>query len=168
MTGVPAPSRGGRRSPVSGGELVPDFATHYYRASRAPFLSLSDLPDEQATAVMAEPGAQATVTWGDSFAAMEVTRDFGLAFAPRPYYGRLYRLADIAGPRGAVRDPETRPGGLRGPGSRRDPGDVRRGPAAERRAGAPLPPAAPLAAAGGVRLGAAPPARLGRARRAPR
>ncbi len=27
---------------------------------------------------------------------MEVTRDFGLAFAQKPYYGRLYRLADIA------------------------------------------------------------------------
>jgi hypothetical protein len=149
--------------------MVPDFATHYYRASRAPFLNLSDLTDEQATAVMAEltrerrdgvqqrpfgrtylemrrvvedrlrrqftalgghperraphyfvlgespwfrglaadmkeiripvselPGAQTTVTWGDSFAAMEATRDFGLAFAPKPYYGRLYRLADIA------------------------------------------------------------------------
>ncbi len=155
---------------LSGGEFVPDFATHYYRASRAPFLNLSDLPDEQAVAVMAEltrerregaqqrpfgrtylemrrtaedrlrqrftalsgrperraphyfvlgespwfrglavdmeeirvplgdlPGAQTTVTWGDSFAAMEVTRDFGLAFAQKPYYGRLYRLADIAG-----------------------------------------------------------------------
>jgi len=155
---------------LSGGESVPGFATHYYRASRAPFLNLSDLPDEQAVAVMAEltrerregaqrrpfgrtylemrrtaedrlrqrftalsgrpewraphyfvlgespwfrglavdmeeirvplgdlPGAQTTVTWGDSFAAMEVTRDFGLAFAQKPYYGRLYRLADIAG-----------------------------------------------------------------------
>jgi len=39
---------------LSGGEFVPDFATHYYRASRAPFLNLSDLPDEQAVAVMAE------------------------------------------------------------------------------------------------------------------
>lgn len=39
---------------MSGGEGVPDFATHYYRASRAPFLSLSDLPGEQAVAVMAE------------------------------------------------------------------------------------------------------------------
>src|ERR1700733_666854 len=119
---------------LSGGEFVPDFATHYYRASRAPFLNLSDLADEQAVAVMAEltrerregaqqrpfgrtylemrrtaedrperrpphyfvlgespwfrglavdmeeirvplsdlPGAQTTVTWGDSFAAMEV------------------------------------------------------------------------------------------------
>lgn len=155
---------------MSGGEAVPDFATHYYRASRAPFLNLSDLPGEQAAAVMAEltrerraglqhrpfgrtylemrrvaearlrdrftalggrperraphylvlgespwfrglaadmeevrvplsglPDAQVTVTWGDSFAAMEVTRDFGLAFAPKPYYGRLYRLADVAG-----------------------------------------------------------------------
>jgi hypothetical protein len=40
--------------------------------------------------------AQTTLTWGDSFAAMEVTGDFGLAFVPRPYYGRLYRLDDIA------------------------------------------------------------------------
>jgi hypothetical protein len=39
---------------LSGGEFVPDFTTHYYRASRAPFLNLSDLPDEQAVAVMAE------------------------------------------------------------------------------------------------------------------
>lgn len=154
---------------MSGGEIVPDFATHYYRASRAPFLSLSDLPDEQVMAVMAElirerregvqqrpfgrayiemrrvaedrlrrqftalggrperraphyfvlgespwfrglavdmkeirvpvselPTGQTTVTWGDSFAAMEVTRDFGLAFVPKPHYGRLYRLKDIA------------------------------------------------------------------------
>lgn len=150
-------------------EIVPDFATHYYRASRAPFLNLSDLPDQQAMAVMAGlirerregvqqrpfgrtyiemrriaedrlrrqftalgglperraphyfvlgespwfrglatdmeeirvgisdlPGAQTTVTWGDSFAAMEATRDFGLTFTPKPYYGRLYRLEDIA------------------------------------------------------------------------
>ena len=154
---------------MSGREIIPDFATHYYRASRAPFLNLSDLPGEQAMAVMAEltlerraglqqrpfgrtymemrrvveerlrrqfaalggrperhaphyfvlgespwfrglavdmeeiripvselPGAQTTITWGDSFAAMEATRDFGLAFVPRPYYGRLYRLADVA------------------------------------------------------------------------
>jgi hypothetical protein len=48
-------------------------------------IPLSELPD-----------AQTTVTWGDSFAAMEATRDFGLAFVPKPYYGRLYRLEDIA------------------------------------------------------------------------
>ncbi len=154
---------------MAGGEGVPDFAAHYYRASRAPFLSLSDLPDEQAMAVMAElireqreglqqrpfgrtyiqmrrvvedrlrrqfialggcperraphyfvlgespwfrglavdmeeiripvtelPGAQTTVTWGDSFTAMEAARDFGFAFVPRPYHGRIYRLDDIA------------------------------------------------------------------------
>ena len=38
---------------------------------------------------------QTTVTWGDSFAAMEVTRDFGRSFVPKPYYGRVYRLEDI-------------------------------------------------------------------------
>jgi hypothetical protein len=39
---------------VSGGEIVPDFVTHYYRASRAPLLNRSDLPDARAMAVMAE------------------------------------------------------------------------------------------------------------------
>lgn len=157
-----------RLRPAFRGPAVPDFATHYYRASRAPFLNLSDLPEEQALTVMADltrerreglqhrpfgriyldmrreaedrlrrhftrlggrperrvphyfvlgespwfsglasdmreirvplaalPAEQTTVTWSDSFAAMEVTRDFGLTFTPRPYYGRLYRLADI-------------------------------------------------------------------------
>lgn len=155
---------------MSGSGTVPDFATHYYRTSRAPFLNLSDLPDDQVVPVMrglnrerdegvqhrpfgrtylamrraaedrlrqqfiaqggqprrkaphyfvlgespwfhgladdmerihiplqALPEAQTTVTWADSFAAMGVTRDFGLAFAPKPYYGRLYRLEDIDG-----------------------------------------------------------------------
>ena len=39
---------------MHGEEIVPDFATHFYRASRAPFLNLSDLPDDPVTAVMAE------------------------------------------------------------------------------------------------------------------
>jgi hypothetical protein len=172
---------------MGGGESVPGFVTHYYRGSRAPFLSLSDLPDEQAAAVMAElirerregrqqrpfgrtylemrriaedrlrrrflalggrpqrraphyfvlgespwfrglaadmeeirvtlgdlPDAQTTVTWGDSFAAMEVTRDFGLAFAQKPYYGRLYRLADIAGLAARYGIPRPAPDGYQG------------------------------------------------------
>ena len=33
---------------------IPTFATHYYLADREPFLSLSDLPVDEATAVMAE------------------------------------------------------------------------------------------------------------------
>lgn len=151
-------------------EFIADFVTHYYRASRAPFLNLSDLPDDQVTAVMADlirerregahkrpfgrtyiemrrvvedrlrrqftarggrperhaphyfvlgespwfrglaadmeeiriplsglPPAQTTVTWGDSFATTGTTRDFGLAFTPRPYYGRVYQLEDIPG-----------------------------------------------------------------------
>lgn len=60
------------------------------------------------------PGAQATVTWGDSFAAMEVTRDFGLAFTPRPYYGRLYRLADIPGLAARYGIPQPAPEGYAG------------------------------------------------------
>jgi hypothetical protein len=169
------------------GQTVPDFATHYYRASRAAFLSLSDLPDEQVMAVMAEltrerragvqhrpfgrkyiemrravedrlwqrftalggcperraphylvlgesswfrglavdmqeiriplsdlPDAQTTVTWGDSSATMEVTRDFGLAFVPKPYYGRLYRLQDIAGLAARYGVPQPDPEGYEG------------------------------------------------------
>jgi hypothetical protein len=172
---------------VAGGEGVPDFAAHYYRTSRAPFLNLSDLPDEQANAVMTElirerreglqqrpfgrtymemrrvaedrlrrqfialggrperraphyfvlgespwfrglaadmeeiripvselPGAQTTVTWGDSFAAMEATRDFGLAFVPRPYYGRLYRLDDIVDLAARYGIPKPDPGSYEG------------------------------------------------------
>jgi hypothetical protein len=60
------------------------------------------------------PGAQTTVTWGDSFAAMEVTRDFGLAFAQKPYYGRLYRLADIAGLAARYGIPKPAPEGYAG------------------------------------------------------
>lgn len=168
-------------------DVLPDFATHYYRASRAPFLNLSDLPDERAAAVMAGltrerragvqqrpfgrtylemrrvaegrlrqrftalggcperraphyfvlgespwfrglaadmeeiriplsdlPDAQVTVTWGDSFGAMEVSRDFGLTSVPKPYYGRLYRLADIAGLAARYGIPKPSPGGYEG------------------------------------------------------
>jgi hypothetical protein len=166
---------------------VPDFATHYYRASRAPFLNLSDLAEDQVMTVMAEltrerraglqhrpfgrtyiemrratedrlrrhftdlggrpqrrsphylvlgespwfralapdmeeirmplrdlPDAQATVSWGDSFAAMETGPDFGLAHASRPYYGRLYRLADIPGLAERYGIPRPEPGGYEG------------------------------------------------------
>lgn len=169
------------------GVIIPDFATHYYRASRAPFLNLSDLPGDQVMAVMAEliqerregvqqrpfgrmyiemrqvvedrlrrkfialggrperraphyfvlgespwfrglaidmeeiriklselPGAQTTVTWGDSFAVMEATRDFGLAFVPKPYHGHLYRLEDIADLAARYGIPEPDPKGYEG------------------------------------------------------
>ena len=36
---------------MPGREVLPDFATHYYRASRAPFLNLSDLPEDQVMAI---------------------------------------------------------------------------------------------------------------------
>ena len=87
---------------------------------------------------------------GTASPRMEVTRDFGLAFAPKPYYGRLYRLADIAGLAARYGIPEAGPGRLRGTGSRRHPGDVRRGAVVERRAGAPLLLTMPVATASPV------------------
>jgi hypothetical protein len=153
---------------MPGEQDIPDFVTHYFRASKAPFLNLSSLAGEEALIVMAAmvqerrdgiqhrpfgrtylemrlvtedrlrqkfldaggrperriphyfvlgespwfaglavdmqslrlpigslPPDQTTVTWGDSFAAMEVARHFDPAFESRPYYGQLFGLADI-------------------------------------------------------------------------
>ena len=72
-------------------------APHYFVLGESPwFRGLAVDMEEIRIPVSELPGAQATVTWGDSFAAMEATRDFGLAFVPKPYCGRLYRLEDIA------------------------------------------------------------------------
>ena len=42
--------------------LVPTFVTHYHHAGRAPFLNLSDLPDEHLTLVLAELAVPAEQT----------------------------------------------------------------------------------------------------------
>jgi len=73
-------------------------APHYFVLGESPwFRGLAADMEEIRVPLGCLPSAQTTVTWGDSFAAMEVTRDFGLAFTSKPYYGRLYRLADIVG-----------------------------------------------------------------------
>lgn len=69
-------------------------APHYFVLGESPwFRGLAADMEEIRIPLSELPDAQTTVTRGDSFGAMEVSRDFGLAFTPQPYYGRLYRLA---------------------------------------------------------------------------
>ncbi len=69
---------------------------HYFVLGESPwFRGLASDMAELRLPIDLLPEDQTTVTWGDSFGAMLVSRDFGLDYQPRPYHGQLFRLADI-------------------------------------------------------------------------
>jgi hypothetical protein len=69
---------------------------HYFVLGESEwFRGLAVDMEEIRVPITALPTAQTTLTWGDSFAAMEVGTDFGLPAINRPYFGQVYRLEDI-------------------------------------------------------------------------
>ena len=79
----------------SGGNPERSSPHYFVLGESAWFRGLAVDMEEIRLSLATLPSAQTTVTWGDSFSAMEVGPDFVLPAISRPYFGQLYRLEDI-------------------------------------------------------------------------
>jgi hypothetical protein len=73
-------------------------APHYFVLGDSPwFEGLAEKMDRVQLPLSALPPGQTSITYPDSFTAMELGTGFGLSQQPRPYHGRVFLLSDLPG-----------------------------------------------------------------------
>jgi hypothetical protein len=85
-----------RASFISLGGRPERLVPHYFVLGKSAWFGGLALDMRRVTVPLADlPRDQTSVTYPDSFTAMAVGPDFGLAHEPRPYHGRCYRLDEL-------------------------------------------------------------------------
>jgi hypothetical protein len=87
-----------REAFVAAGGQPERSAPHYFvLGASAWFEGLSPELARVTLPLSALPDAQTSITYPDSFTAMALAPSYGLPYEPKPYHGRVFRLAELAG-----------------------------------------------------------------------